>query len=112
MRSRITGLAESLRVSPVSVSASETSAMMSPARASSIGLASLANISTMRPIFSRLPRVVFCTEAPLVEHAGIDADEGQRAVGIVDDLEGQRRERLVVRALALADRARRRRPRS
>ena len=40
--------------------------MMSPARASSTGLASLANISTMRPIFSRLPRVEFCTEAPLV----------------------------------------------
>ena len=58
----------------------------------------------MRPIFSRLPRVEFCTEAPLVEHAGIHAHEGQRAVGVVDDLERQRRERLVVRALALADR--------
>jgi hypothetical protein len=57
----------------------------------------------MRPIFSRLPRVEFCTEAPLVEHAGIDAHEGQRAIGVVDDLERQRRERLVVRALALAD---------
>ena len=65
MRSRTTGLAESHSVSPVSVSDSETSAMMSPARASSMGFASLANISTMRPIFSRLPRVVFCTEAPL-----------------------------------------------
>ena len=40
--------------------------MMSPARASSIGFGSLANISTMRPIFSRLPRVEFWTEAPLV----------------------------------------------
>ena len=65
MRSSTTWLAESHSVSPVSVSDSETSATMSPARASSMGLASLANISTMRPIFSRLPRVEFSTEAPL-----------------------------------------------
>ena len=48
----------------------------------------------------------------LGQHAGVHAHEGQRAVGVVDDLERQRRERLVVRALALADRVRRRRPRS
>ena len=59
MRSSTTGSAASHRVSPVSVSDSDTSAMMSPARASSTGLASFANISTMRPIFSRLPRVEF-----------------------------------------------------
>ncbi len=39
----------------------------------------------------------------LGQHAGIDADEGQRAVNVVDHLEGQRRKRLVVRAFALAD---------
>ena len=38
--------------------------MMSPARASSIGFCFSANISTMRPIFSRLPRVVFVTDMP------------------------------------------------
>ena len=66
MRSSTTGWSVSQSVSPVSVSASETSAMMSPARASSMGFASLANISTMRPIFSRLPRVVLVTDMPLV----------------------------------------------
>ena len=66
MRSRITWWSVSHSVSPVSVSASETSAMMSPARASSIGFCLSANISTMRPIFSRLPRVVFVTDMPLV----------------------------------------------
>ena len=66
MRSSTTGAAVSHKVSPVSVSANDTKAMMSPARASSTGLASLANISTMRPIFSRLPRVEFMTDAPFV----------------------------------------------
>ena len=66
MRSSTTWWSVSHSVSPVSVSASETSAMMSPARASSIGFCFSANISTMRPIFSRLPRVVFVTDMPLV----------------------------------------------
>ena len=36
------------------------------------------------------------------EHAGIHANKGQRAVGIVDDLEREGRERLIIRANALA----------
>ena len=39
----------------------------------------------------------------LGQHARIHADEGQRAIDVVDDFESQRRERLIVRALALAD---------
>jgi hypothetical protein len=66
MRSSTTGALASHNVSPVSVSASDTSAMMSPARASSIGFACCANISTIRPIFSRLPRVEFMIDMPFV----------------------------------------------
>ena len=40
----------------------------------------------------------------LGQHARVNADEGERTIGVVDDLERQRRERFVVRALALADR--------
>src|SRR5216683_613566 len=39
----------------------------------------------------------------LGQYARIDADEGERAIDVIDDFEGQSREGLVVRALALAD---------
>ena len=40
----------------------------------------------------------------LGEHARIDADEGERAVGVVDDLECERREGFVIRREPLTDR--------
>src|SRR5450432_775226 len=39
----------------------------------------------------------------LGQHAGVNADKGQRAVNVVDDFKSQRRKRLIVRGLALAD---------
>ena len=95
---------QSHSVSPVSVSASDTSAMMSPARASSIGIGFLGeHLDHAADLLALAARRILHRGA-LGQHARIHADEGQRAVDVVDDLEGQRRERLIVRALALADR--------
>jgi hypothetical protein len=40
----------------------------------------------------------------LGQHAGVDADEGERAVDVIDDLERQGRKRFIVRGFAFADR--------
>jgi hypothetical protein len=75
-------------VSPVVVSFRPASAMMSPAKASSISSRLLECIIIMRPMRSRLPLVEFRTRVALLQLAGIDAGEGQRAdEGVVHDLE-------------------------
>mmetsp|Transcript_7447 Transcript_7447/g.12559 ORF Transcript_7447/g.12559 Transcript_7447/m.12559 type:complete len:327 (+) Transcript_7447:523-1503(+) len=62
--SRMTGEEGSHRVSPVVVSLQPTTAMMSPARASSMSIRSLAFISSMRPILSFLPLTELSTDWP------------------------------------------------
>mmetsp|Transcript_27897 Transcript_27897/g.75182 ORF Transcript_27897/g.75182 Transcript_27897/m.75182 type:complete len:231 (-) Transcript_27897:648-1340(-) len=63
--SRMTGLEGSQRVSPVVVSLHPTMAMMSPAKAWSMSVRSLAFISSMRPMRSFLPLTELSTVAPL-----------------------------------------------
>mmetsp|Transcript_10554 Transcript_10554/g.22424 ORF Transcript_10554/g.22424 Transcript_10554/m.22424 type:complete len:225 (-) Transcript_10554:486-1160(-) len=62
--SRMTGLAGSQSVSPVVVSLQPTRAMMSPATAESRSVRSLAFISSMRPMRSRLFLTELRTEVP------------------------------------------------
>mmetsp|Transcript_35983 Transcript_35983/g.94661 ORF Transcript_35983/g.94661 Transcript_35983/m.94661 type:complete len:235 (+) Transcript_35983:894-1598(+) len=62
--SRMTGALGSHSVSPVVVSLQPTSATMSPARATSMSVRSLAFISSMRPMRSRLPLTELRTEVP------------------------------------------------
>lgn len=64
--SRITGLSNAQRVSPVVVSLQPTSATMSPARASSRSVRSLAFISNIRPMRSFLPETELRTMEPFL----------------------------------------------
>ena len=62
--SRMTGLSGSQSVSPVVVSLQPTRATMSPARATSMSVRSLAFISSMRPMRSRLFLTELSTDEP------------------------------------------------
>ena len=93
MRSSITGSSCEASVSPVPVSFRPTKAAMSPASTSLISARLSACIWNMRPMRSRWSFVVFMHHVAGLQRAGIDAHEGQRAVFVVDDLEGEAGER-------------------
>ena len=97
MRSSVMTFFGSHSVSPVVMSFRPTAAAMSPARTSLISSRLLACICSMRPMRSLLALDRVVDGVAGLQHAGVDAEEGQRAdEGVGRDLERQRRERLVV----------------
>ena len=104
LASRMTGASASHSVSPVVASFRPMTATMSPARIASMSSRLLACIWKMRPILSLLPLVALSDRG-----AGLSACRSRRGrrsacrSRSVDDLERQRRERLVVLGVALDD---------